>query len=516
MKRLAWLTVPVLLLLALALRLLIATRPLAVIDGVTIPDDAYLCLTLARSLAQGHGPLYGDTFTNGFQPLYVFLVAPLFWAIRGDPLLPVTLSLVLLAVADTAGLWLLLRWLRAEAHPLTTQVVAGVAWATSPWLLENANNGMETALAFCLTVAALAYFARLGREGPLPKRRQAAALGALLGLAVLARIDAGLLAAVLAGAWLLRGARGGRLKEALEKVAIAGATALAVSATLWGYLAAYTGSWYPVSGRAVREQSLWYMKAGAASFYAEMLKHSTGAVSTGGGSVLLGLLVAVGVGWAMARREVLRELGQAVRARLPLWAFAGLLFAAYSFWVLGPWFYPRYLEPLFLPLVLLLADVTTRVGARLTQRKRWLFAGALAAVVVAGAALTHQTRFMFFNQKTNVEGYMNVGLWAKDHLPRGAVVGATQSGALGYFGDGLTVVNLDGVVNGECYRAITGRKMGAFIHQKGVQYIVGWQVNVDYLKTVSADVPESAWVPLGKVPNFTSWQRTWYVYKLAE
>jgi hypothetical protein len=62
----------------LAIRLAVVVRPLEFLDDLAIPDDAYLSLTLARNIARGHGPLYGLAPTNGFQPLYVFLMAPVF------------------------------------------------------------------------------------------------------------------------------------------------------------------------------------------------------------------------------------------------------------------------------------------------------------------------------------------------------------------------------------------------------------------------------------------------------
>ncbi|MEK7250053.1 MAG: hypothetical protein AAB209_06475, partial [Bacteroidota bacterium] len=58
------------------IRCIVAARPLEYLDGLTIPDDAYLSLTIARNIAKGLGPLYGFEYTNGFQPLYVFLMVP--------------------------------------------------------------------------------------------------------------------------------------------------------------------------------------------------------------------------------------------------------------------------------------------------------------------------------------------------------------------------------------------------------------------------------------------------------
>lgn len=69
----------------LAFRVACALRPLDAIDGLAIPDDGYIVLDLARSFATGLGPDYHGIPTNGFQPLIVFLFAPLFWLTPGDP-----------------------------------------------------------------------------------------------------------------------------------------------------------------------------------------------------------------------------------------------------------------------------------------------------------------------------------------------------------------------------------------------------------------------------------------------
>jgi len=46
-------TLPILLGLNFLIKFWVAVRPLKIIDGHTIPDDAYLCLTIARNIAWG-------------------------------------------------------------------------------------------------------------------------------------------------------------------------------------------------------------------------------------------------------------------------------------------------------------------------------------------------------------------------------------------------------------------------------------------------------------------------------
>src|SRR4030095_357231 len=58
-------------------------------------DDGYYVLAIARRIGLGQGVTYdGTTLTNGFQPLWVFLCAPLFWLSDGERLSGVRYVLV--------------------------------------------------------------------------------------------------------------------------------------------------------------------------------------------------------------------------------------------------------------------------------------------------------------------------------------------------------------------------------------------------------------------------------------
>ena len=173
-----------------SLRLMAALRPLKFIDGIMIPDDAYLSLTLARNIAHGLGPLYGTEFTNGFQPLYVFLAAPFYWIWRSNPVAPVHAALIMLAVFDTLALWLLYRLVGLLTRSRLVPPLVGAAWIFNPYVIRTSLNGMETIIAFALILAVFLFFYRYFWFNPEKHRsRHDLILGLLLGLAVFARID---------------------------------------------------------------------------------------------------------------------------------------------------------------------------------------------------------------------------------------------------------------------------------------------------------------------------------------
>jgi hypothetical protein len=73
-----------------------------------------------------------------------------------------------------------------------------------PAIVRQAVNGLETALAMFLVAASLEYYLTVYRAREVPSGRNAATLGLLLGLAVLARIDALLFVIALAADDLVR------------------------------------------------------------------------------------------------------------------------------------------------------------------------------------------------------------------------------------------------------------------------------------------------------------------------
>jgi hypothetical protein len=129
----------------------------------------------------------------------------------------------------------------------------------NPYFTVLGINGLETGLAMLFAVAALAVYVEWVRPArAVPSSRRAAALGAVFGLAVLARIDLLLLLAAIGLDWLAVAVRLGRTRPALARIAITAAIALAVWLP-WGIFSRIeTGAWLPASGSATRQIALAY------------------------------------------------------------------------------------------------------------------------------------------------------------------------------------------------------------------------------------------------------------------
>jgi hypothetical protein len=519
--------------LAVGLRFAVWSRPPAELDHLTLIDDTYLALHLSRSIAAGLGPFYGLAPTNGFQPLYVFALVPAFRLWPHDPDLPIRAALALLALFDLATLLLLGRLVRRTTRSPWAPVVAMLVWAVNPYVLRTAFNGLETAIACFMLLVLLSLLDAFRRRGSAPTFAQAAGFGAVLGLAGLARIDLLLFSIPAAWTLLVRGRRAGAPHPRIAGLAvIAGIGALAVTLPWLVYSWHWTGTLFPVSGRAVRYMEL--SNVGHAptwsSLYAPML---TAAIETAArwNAVLLaglGLMAAAclvtepGAAFVRLRRSAQR-VGRALEPALPGLAFALLLGVAYAFVIFGRWHFPRYLFPLALPLTwsfALLLDETLqpRWAERDTSRpaRGGSRAAGWAVVVLVVAGLALEPPFgRLFAPLHGAWGYRPIGEWARRAFPAGTRIGASQSGALGYFADSLVVVNLDGVVNRGAYDATRAGRALDYVRESGIRQLV-WQDDVAFLvrETHGATMAEIRLEAV--VPGIRTWGTGWNVYRVLD
>jgi hypothetical protein len=479
------LTVAAFALVGLVIRLAVFARSLTIIDRLFVPDDTYYTLTIARSMAHGHGPTTdGSTLTSGFQPLLGFLMTPVFWLTdNADAALRV--DLLLLVVADTATI-VVLAWVAYRLAGRFAAIMAAGLWAISPVGIRMSLGGLETSLAILLEIALVAVWI-WANDAPSPRRW--AAVGAVAALAALARIDALLLVGLLVAVQYWRGPRRQLISAAAAFVVVAG--------PWWVWCTVALGTPVPTSGPAAHKlapypsfsKTTTSLAVGAVSggpfqpwdwFRARVVDHPGVGVAVFW-LVVAAFMVVAGAALLRRRRATAAEAAPSawmIAATLP--AFAACLLVFYA-WYSVTFYFTRYLAPVAMVVALVVAAAAVRVVSRV--RTRMLAVSFVAAILVVptAAALGVDVHYLrvqrvsggrlgtpgFYDAAT---GYREVAKRVVMVPPRLSVVGGWQSGALSYFaGDRLTVVNLDGVVNPDA-RAATGRRLPEYIRSRGITW----------------------------------------------
>ncbi len=567
-----------LLLINFSLRLAVALYPLDHIDEVTIPDDAYLSLTVARNIASGNGATYGGEYTSGIQPLYVLLMAPVFYFSPDQYDLPVHAALIILSLFDTLAVMLLFLLIAQYSTYPITPILASLAWIVNPLTINIALNGLETAIAGFFILLILTLYKKYVLDKPDRQPIYLFLFGAVCGLGILARIDTVLLVGVLGATMVWSNRRD--VKLSIKPLLIIGA-GIAVTYGPWViYSYVHSGDLYPVSGKAVRflglERSsmsssffLWTMRttligivevinnnkilllvAGVLVFPATLLtssfyrtlKETMPVVSRAyfvAGTLYQLHLVFVVAFWFVERtihpvaiisiaagsafyiplliqeNTLLKKIKQLSGILIPYIIFSIILFAAYTQYIFAVWYFDRYLYPLNILFFLFFAIILELLFPLFrTRRIATLFGGAIGAIIIALNVSNNDFLKLYNHTELNTYGYRNLGLWAQKEFPEGTVIGSCQTGSLGYFADHITVINLDGVVNKESYEALIKKEIVPYIKSNKIEYIVDWRSNYSFLSRVSKEPLGESIIFLKTIDGFTSWNHQWNLYSV--
>jgi hypothetical protein len=508
-----------------ALAAWVISLPIPALLGQSILiDDTFYALSAARHLAAGNGSTVdGLHATNGYQPLWVWILACVTALGRLGPDATVRAALVLCALC-TAGAGLRLARLTRECGGSdAAAAMAAALWFMNPYLLRRQMNGLESVLAAWLlleVVGAAQSACRTESAGsaadPPSSRamrgwRSDLTVGGLAGLAALARVDLLVIGPLLA----------------LRRRWLAAVTALTVAIPWLGWSWVKFGSPIPMSGEANRTLfrvllgrpagGLWLWDPGTASFTLASLfglgwpaqaadlagfPSALGWVAVPAALALpLGLAVLGGGG-----RERLRAFWRAVRP-LAFWtAGPALCFGiAYALLFPAPWHLNRYFLPLHALWIAWAALFFDRaitappgpaarnrdpggaeVGSHRPSSRVVLWWGAYATGLLAGL-------FPYVVDATGGQTparQLEVARWIRERVPPEVRVGTVQSGVVGYYA-GRPVVNLDGKVNPLAMRALREGRMWDYLGRERIDLFGDWQDLVERCVFGRAGSPEA-------------------------
>ncbi len=461
----------------------LALRPVPLVFDNPLTEDAYYTLTVARNIARGVGfSVDGHTLTNGFQPLWAIVTAPIFMLAGSSNEAAMRMVLVLIAamIVLSAVSWSAIAGGVFGVRTRLYRLAFVLIYVTSFPLLTQHFNGLETGL-FLLALGSTGSFwcapvkQTLGRS---------AIMGLLLGLVVLARNDAGIFAVLLALETLWSGRRD--LGRTVARVAAMTAAAAIVAGPWFVYNIVLTGNPVPISGVSL---SISLDRMGALG----MIPNAIGAIARDAFPSVLAEVnrplaltaaaAAVAAAVFLARRSGVSpgDANDAIflrRCRLYAAMVAGYLaiqISIYTFVNAAAFFYTRY----FILLSILSAGVFGYLLYRLvTSRAAWL--GAPVALVLAAGGLLatagwygvpFAARINAFRAYPNGPTLDQVEMAQRIRIGN-EKIGAIQTGTLAFFVEGA--INLDGRVNPAAYRARRENRLLEYVLDQDIRLLVDY------------------------------------------
>ncbi len=419
-------------------------------------DDAFYYLVLARNFARlGRWTFDGVEPASGFHLLWGYLLAGLYWLRPGLGLHGVVLVGGLAQTACLAGA----AWLARR----TAVRLAGEAAEAGVWVMFLATLTLKVGLgmmeAGVVVVVAAATVELLCRAEGADWQ----VCGALGLVGMMARSDAGLLAACLLGMQCVLWGRG-MTSRAMVRVA----AACFVGAVLGGVVVtAHThwvsGAWVQASAR---EKLFWAELKG---FSAAPMRHlllqlldpgyywGVGARAGAGFARVVAVLLGVGAVMKMRawRGGMLGGMAGAVAGYLCLYR--------YNSGETQEWYVANFLVPL--------AVLSGAGVAWWWERARVGTAVCVGVVCAAGVAAGFQPV-----ARENA-GLYTAGMYLRAH-PELRPVGSWNAGAISYFGGG-GVTNLDGLVNDRVYAYARADALLEYVRGRGLRTLIDYPVMME-------------------------------------
>ncbi|MCW1967957.1 MAG: hypothetical protein KIH69_007535 [Anaerolineae bacterium] len=454
--------------LVAAALLILVFRPLSVVFETPLSEDGFYMLAVSRYVALGQGiTIDGQHATNGFQPLFAAIMVPIYWLLNGDRYTSLR-GVLLVHWLSHIGTALLLG--RIASHyarfddALTRRAAFGIVallWLASRHVIINSYNALETGLVMFFEALVWFLYQRNWRHG-----WRLWVFGIVLGLMVLARIDAVFLVVLLAGFELFR--QDTPLRQRFLRAAQFSLVAGLVSSPWWIYNLIGFGSLMPTSGSA---QSLPFSPTRIRPMLEALLQNAVPYVHWSGidgtpklilqSSIVIGIIGLFAFTQWRRKRHPDDEHGRHIGLIMLLFmlALAGYYIAT-SF---AYYFYPRYLSPLMMGAVMM----TGLALARLPRLNGLLLPiyGGLALI-----AMLSVYRYCTNLGESSNKNYTDQYVLIQNHVPPDAIVSAGQSGTVGYFRD--HVLNLDGKVNQE---ALTYRgRIWQYLDAEKINWYCDW------------------------------------------
>jgi hypothetical protein len=480
--------------LALALFSLVVRSQFSIFE-LPLTEDGYYLLSVSRNIAIGNGiTIDGQQWTNGIQPLFALLLVPIYALFGGDRyaslrgvlavhwLIHVTTAILLGSIVKTS-----LRSQGAERSTMGFWLTAFL-WLASRYVLLNNYNGLETGCVLLLYTLA-------GRLYQLDWRAgwKRIGFGMVLGLLILARIDAAIFVATLACIELFR--RNEPLQVRVTHAAIITLMAFVISLPWWLYNLLVFGSLMPSSGASQAGPfSLSRLEPMLQSALQVWVPYIQIRWIEGWPQMLIQACVILFVAALFARITLpqMRD-SRMIHIGSVLVLSTSLLSLYYLFFSGAVHFYGRYLAPFMLVAIPLTAIVLTQMQ-RFHHLVRFAILPALAliaAISILGWQLqTGVSKSPFYNDQLQL---------IQAHVPHNDTVSASQSGTIGYFRD--HVVNLDGKVNAQAlpYRS----HMWEYLERRNIAWYCDWASEF-----LGPDPAANGWAVIAKRGAFVLYQHT--------
>ncbi len=458
------------------------------IIAVSVSDDAYYYFKTAQNIVGGLGSTFdGINSTNGFHPLWMCVILPIFATFSGHP--DMSIRAVCALSTLLAGGSVLLSWGYVKALAGRSAGIIVLLLLLNPLMLRAFLNGLETGLLLFLLLLWLYLDQKTPFLLPVMSLSRRLLLGMVCGLLFLCRLDMLFVGGAVLGCIALSRLRLSTPRRSGMDIVKACAPALAGLMIIAGpylFWNAYRfGHVMPISGA---------VKSTFPRICSDFMKfiHIKWLFGLTMVCVIIASMIVLQKRFRTAGRD---QWGPSAERGIPIlvvlcvacvlhFTYSALFMTNLVQW----WHFATYSLVASIMVARVYGDLVASGG------KKNAVANLVVCILICvgiGGTLTG-----YFWRAGNEKARYEAAVWASKHLPRDAVFAMTDCGMFGYFAQRRTV-NLDGVINSYQYLdALSTGRLSEFLAKCHITHIVDYEVPVDrhynYRIRLPARVPGEA------------------------
>jgi len=482
-------------------RLIFIFRDMPHLINFPLIDDSFYSLGIARNFAMGLGFTHdGVVQTNGFQPLFVMLSAPLYYIFPNDKMTPVYIVLLAQTLLSFGTGYIIYRLAR-EGLGKTYGLIAAFLWFVPVTMFKFDINGLETGLYAFFVMLSVYIYIRHIRHFEDVSMKKGAVFGVVLGLSVLSRNDAFFLVlAFIIDFLLLHKKKIARdnafLKKAVKPIGTCELVFIITIAPWFYFNITEFGSLIPRSGKAVRILSQKFLYSGNINFadnptrycinnllysFKRLINQSAifEPITWFGTYInkfeilsyfILGILAFTALFLLLDRRKFKDFWKTDLAIFRFAWIYAAIMIIAYSFFVFGQHHFPRYYFPIHVIFLFIIVGIIKYFNFRFPPyfKVLWVLISVFFFILVN---IGNIETYKYWEHNHGLATYFQTSACRQKHFGKNDILGAFQSGTMGYFSE-QRVINLDGVVNTKASESIANRTMLEYIKSQKINYIV--------------------------------------------
>lgn len=500
------------LIVAFSIRLYIAWIDIPILIENKLSDDAFYYFKIAKNLASGRGVTFdGIHATNGFHPLWLAIITPVYIIFKSNLELPIHIILTISAIIDLATIYLIYQIVDLLTSSRGAALFASIAYGFNSSMLIHSVSGLDTSLGVFLLTLTYYFFLTKRRSERI---RDYIILGVMLGLMFLARTDNIFFLIILLGYFFA--------KKRLDYLFISGLVALLIVSPWFVFNYQTFGTIIQSSGEAYP----YVIKHNYVSEYApqtlDTVKHSAKIFLKGffmdlimlnmwGLGFIFVTLYATYLMLARGGDEATRHFTKNLRLLSPI--LASLLLVCFVHgairWYVRTWYLASG--------AVFAAVFSGLLYDYLSEKDLKTQHNILICLVILTLLLYNIILLPFSYWPWQAEMYEG-SEFLNDNLDENAIVGCFNCGIIGYFSD-VTVINLDGVVNYAAFEALKDYSLFDFVLENNITHLADHDFSIitDYRDFWGVNISEKI-VLVGTVDiEGVTWvDSKWRVYQIQK